>query len=255
MPSPKWKLVVDVGLVSSYDSMGEAWEADSVVRELGDLISSQMPDDKNSPLAGLLPGFTSLRLLLLKPNRTEREVELLDKALSLYGQYKRSGQSDETIASMVCRDFMQLSRQDSPLKTTTTQAASFRLNSTDVNALLPGHAAQGAQLQRETLHMNEPQRSSVAQLGYPKQQQLSEQFLTLQSNASQNHHAEALGQQSTQSNYDARNGALASNDIAFSVSPSLHALIHSPFSQAVDGHTDMQLLNLSNHAAAQNDRG
>lgn len=258
MPSPKWKLVVDVGLVSSYDSMGEAWEEDSVVRGLGDLISNQMPDDKNSPLAGLLPGFTSLRLILLKPNRTAREVELLKKALSLYRQCKQSGHADATIASMICRDFMQLTRQDNiHSATTSTQAASFRYGSTDVNSLLPGQDSQVARFQSGSLHMNEPQQSSVAHLRHQKQQQLSSQFLMLQSNSSQNHQAGALAQQGIQNNYSVRNGTLAgsSNDIAFSVSPSLHALIHSPFSQAIDGHNEMHPLNISNHAGAQNNGG
>lgn len=260
MPSPKWKLVVDVGAVSSYDSTGEAWEADSAVRELGDLISNQMPDDKNSPLAGLLPGFTSLRLLLLKANRTEREVVLLDKALSLYRQYKQSGHTEESLASMICGDFMQLSRQENIHNTiagTQAQAASLRFNSTNENAVLSDQAPLEAHLQSATLYVNESQMPSVAQLGYQKHQQRSEQFVVHQPNGSQNHHPEALAQQGMQSNYAVRNGTLAgsNNDISFSVSPSLHALINSPFSQAIEGQSELQLLNLSSHSGAQHNRG
>ncbi len=241
MPSPKWKLVVDVGLVSSHDSMGEDYEGGSDARELADLISNQMPDDKNSPLAGLLPGFTSLRLLLLKPNRTERENELLDRALSLYRQYKQSGHAEESLASMICRDFMQLSRQDSTHNTTTrNQSASYRYSSNDGSSMLPSQS------------MNESQPIPSAQ--HMKQQQVPSQYLMLPSNLVQNYEAEGQG---AQSNYAARNGIMAgsSNDMAFSVSPSLHALINSPFSQAIVGNNEIQPLNISNHAGADNNGG
>lgn len=259
MPSPKWKLVVDVGLVSSYGSMGRTWETDSVMQELGDLINAQMPDDKNSPHAGLLPGFTSLRLLLLKPNRTEREVELLDKAISLYSQYKQQSHPDELLASMICRDFMQLTltRQENNHNSTTgTEGISFRFGARDVSSLVSSQNSQATRFQRDAIHMNEPQAAPGAQLRHenPQQQQIASQFSMYRSNLSQNHHAQAVIQQG---NYAARNANLAvfNNDTGFSVSPSLHALINSPFSQAIDGQSEMMPLNISHHASASNNGG
>lgn len=252
MPSPKWKLVVDVGLVSSCDSTGDTCKTDSGVRELADLISNQMPDDKNSPLASLLPGFTSLRLLLLKTNRSEREAELLQKALSLFGQYKQSGHSTETIAAMICRDFMQWTRQDNPsISAANPQGASFGYDSSNGNPFLTVQDSQVASFRGGSLYSDESQQSSyMMQLRTQQEQHTSSQFLTLQS---RNSHAEVLTQQVMHNNAGIRNGSLAAlnNDMAYSVSPSLHALIHSPYLQALEGHSEMQQLNISNHAGAQ----
>lgn len=80
--------------------------------ELLILIQNCTPADKNSPLATYLPGFTSLRLLLVQQARSPREDDLLKSVLASYASYKKGGhRSDTDIASMTARDFMLLSKQ------------------------------------------------------------------------------------------------------------------------------------------------
>lgn len=75
------------------------------------LIQKCTPEDKTSPLALYLPGYTSLRLLLIQPSRSSREDELLKAVLASYASYKKGGhRSDSDIASMTARDFMLLSK-------------------------------------------------------------------------------------------------------------------------------------------------
>lgn len=246
-----------MGLVPSCDSSGDALKMDSVVRELGDLISNQMPDNKNSPLAALLPGFTSLRLLLVKTNRSEREAAMLDKANSLYGQCKRAGHSKETIAAMICRDFMQGTRQGNINSTAENpHSDSFGYGSSNEKSIVSGQDSYVTSCRRGSLHTDESQQSSVTQLPQ-NQHQLSSKFLGVQSNVSQNPNAEALHQHATHNYSDMRNRTLvaSNNELTYSVSPSLHALIHSPFLHTLEGHSEMLPLNIANHAEAHDHEG
>ena len=71
-----------------------------------------MPADKKSPFASFLPGFTSLRLLLIQQSRTPREDELLKSILVSYATYRRGGNRSETdMAVSTARDFMMMSKQ------------------------------------------------------------------------------------------------------------------------------------------------
>jgi hypothetical protein len=79
--------------------------------ELLVLVQKCMPADKKSPFASFLPGFTSLRLLLIQQTRSHREEELLKSILAAYATYKKSPQRSETdIAVSTARDFMLLSK-------------------------------------------------------------------------------------------------------------------------------------------------
>ena len=107
MPSPRWRLTVDIG------STPAATQADDPLakegnksNELNALIRTYTPEDKTSPLAPYLPGFTALRLLLRKRTKSDRDYELLKEILHAYGRYRQEEKSDFEVAWMVARDFM-----------------------------------------------------------------------------------------------------------------------------------------------------
>lgn len=144
LPSPKWKLVVDIGeddplleadspiaesvgmsnmqqtgldlsdsnsihekLVPA--SLGKDHRVDEIVSLLGEL----MPSDPSSPLAPYLSGFMSLRLLLLRTSRTPEEEDHARTMLDSYSSYSQGGRPRADIAVMLARDFMFLSQQKS----------------------------------------------------------------------------------------------------------------------------------------------
>lgn len=133
LPSPKWKLVVDVGepeprpqqIVSSAvisastdvngvekgldvgkDDAGRDPRIDDVVSLLGEL----MPSDPNSPLAPYLSGFMSLRLLLLRSSRSPEEEDRARTMLDSYTSYSQGGRSKADIGIMLARDYMFLAQ-------------------------------------------------------------------------------------------------------------------------------------------------
>jgi hypothetical protein len=131
LPSPKWKLVVDVGevehpplqdnmagsvsgdLLDTYSETGKSSagrdpRVDEVVSLLGDL----MPSDPNSALAPFLSGFMSLRLLLLKPSRSQEEDDCACTMLDSYTSYAQGGRSKSDIGIMLARDYMYLSQNN-----------------------------------------------------------------------------------------------------------------------------------------------
>lgn len=113
-PSPKWKLVVDVGVGPPPKSADMTEEESQLHHELLILVQRCTPPDKSSPLAPYLPGFTSLRLFLIQQVRSSRDDELLKSILASYASYKKGGhRSEADIASMTARDFMLLSKQSS----------------------------------------------------------------------------------------------------------------------------------------------
>lgn len=79
--------------------------------ELLNLVEAYIPKNKDSPLAFFLPGFTSLRLLLMKQTKSEKESELMQTVISSYTSYKQAGRSDPDVAAMTARDYMLLTRQ------------------------------------------------------------------------------------------------------------------------------------------------
>lgn len=115
LPSPRWKLVVEVGEgASALGNQGPATADDQRIPELLSLIESNMPEDQYSPLAPLLQGITSLRLLLLKPARSLEENESLDVALNSYESYKLEGRAASDIVALTSRTFMIMTRQSVP---------------------------------------------------------------------------------------------------------------------------------------------
>jgi len=134
LPSPKWKLVVDIGeappqpqqigsngtasstdanaidkgLDTGKEETGRDPRIDDVVSLLGEL----MPSDPNSPLAPYLPGFMSLRLLLLRSSRSLEEEERARTMLDSYTSYSQGGRSKADIGIMLARDYMFLSQNN-----------------------------------------------------------------------------------------------------------------------------------------------
>lgn len=93
--------------MSSASSSGQDPRANEVLA----LIGEHMPTNSSSPLASYLPGFTSLRLMLMKANRTTREAEILGTLLESYSSYVSSGKQTSEIAWLLARDCMHLSQQ------------------------------------------------------------------------------------------------------------------------------------------------
>jgi hypothetical protein len=80
---------------------------DAVVSLLGEL----MPSDPDSAMATYLSGFMSLRLLLLRPSRSDEENDLVRTMLDSYTSYSNGGRSKADIGVMLARDYMYLLQQ------------------------------------------------------------------------------------------------------------------------------------------------
>ena len=117
VPSPKWKLVVDVGTPrlkangSALTSPQNRNQEDPRALEVLSLVGEYMPLNSCSPLATYLPGFTALRLMLIKSNRTPRETEVLRTIFGSYSSYVASGRPGSEIAWLLARDCMHLTQQ------------------------------------------------------------------------------------------------------------------------------------------------
>ena len=84
---------------------------DSRVDDVISLIGEFMPSDPSSPLSTYVPGFMSLRLLLLRPSRTKEEEELVKTILDSFSSYAAGGRDRSEIVVMLARDYMFLSQQ------------------------------------------------------------------------------------------------------------------------------------------------
>jgi len=128
MPSPKWKLVVDISFPAipsiqndqihstpviedtassvSDPPMSKEDGKDNLVDQVISLLGEHMPSDPSSPLASYLPGFMSLRLMLIRTSRSEEEEEFVRTMMGSYSSYMASGRNKTDIAIMMARDFM-----------------------------------------------------------------------------------------------------------------------------------------------------
>lgn len=151
MPSPKWKLVVDIGNfeeltpvsvaasaalpTTNSDTAGDGMDSpnasvhnfgasapisvsiptdggrDTRVNEVISLLGKFMPSDPVSPHAPYVSGFMSLRLLLLRQTRGVDDDELVRTMLDSYSSYQSGGRDDADIAVMLARDFLFLAQQ------------------------------------------------------------------------------------------------------------------------------------------------
>jgi hypothetical protein len=81
------------------------------VQEVLSLLGENMPLNSTSPYATYLPGFTALRLMLMKTNKIPREQEVLGTILGSYSSYVNSARPGSEIAWLLARDCMHLSTQ------------------------------------------------------------------------------------------------------------------------------------------------
>lgn len=160
MPSPKWKLVVDIGepepllhlhssqaisahevtsdasihvrdaeIPSSCDASHESVNEkprDSRIDNVIALLGEFMPSDPSSPIASYLPGFMSLRLMLLRPSRAAQEEDVVRTMLGSYSSYSAGGRTKSDIAVMLARDYMFLvQQQTTPQQQSITHQQSF----------------------------------------------------------------------------------------------------------------------------------
>jgi len=154
VPSPKWKLVVDIGTKSlqpqpattSTDTnanantnitQGKEAAGGNELEKLIALLGEYMPLDPSSPIITHLSGFMSCRLMLLKSMRTPQEEEITRTLLSSYSAYLSSGRANSDIAMMIARDFTFLKQQLQPQNMLTNQLSlvpSAGMNSTAVGS-------------------------------------------------------------------------------------------------------------------------
>lgn len=205
VPSPKWKLVVDIGkpnlpslktpsqgdLASAVnpghkfpitqdaqkaDSQGAPSGRDPRIDELVALLGEQMPHDPQSPYATHLQHFMSLRLMMLKPTRTKGDKEVEDILLSSYASYKSSGRDRSDIAVMIARDYTFLQHQATPSSKPQAQSTSNAVHNGSAQAPAYYHANQ-SQSQPQPFNVPQPQQlsmdvsnHSVVGIGQPPQQ-------------------------------------------------------------------------------------
>jgi hypothetical protein len=131
LPSPKWKLVVDIGeaqpQAQQIGSTSNATDANGVEKglEVGkgegrdpriddvvSLLGELMPSDPSSPLAPYLSGFMSLRLLLLRSSLSPEEEDRARTMLDSYTSYSQGGRSKADIGIMLARDYMFLAQNN-----------------------------------------------------------------------------------------------------------------------------------------------
>lgn len=203
VPSPKWKLVVDIGkpnlpslktpsqgdLASAVnpghkfpitqdaqkaDSQGAPSGRDPRIDELVALLGEQMPHDPQSPYATHLQHFMSLRLMMLKPTRTKGDKEVEDILLSSYASYKSSGRDRSDIAVMIARDYTFLQHQATPSSKPQAQSTSNAVHNGSAQAPAYYHANQS---QSQPFNVPQPQQlsmdvsnHSVVGIGQPPQQ-------------------------------------------------------------------------------------
>ena len=174
---------------SSSDTNGE----DPRTTEVLALIGEHMPLSSSCPLASYLPGFTSLRLMLMKTNKTTREAEVLGTLLESYSSYVSSGIQNAEIAWLLARDCMHLSQQVVPQQQRESlqgQAVSSlavasvppQIQGNGINAMALHSAQQLHPAQRYS--MNQPFQQGMPPA--PSQQQNNTQHMPSQSNTSLN---------------------------------------------------------------------
>eukprot|EP00587_Corethron_hystrix_P016725 CAMPEP_0113318986 /NCGR_PEP_ID=MMETSP0010_2-20120614/13354_1 /TAXON_ID=216773 ORGANISM="Corethron hystrix, Strain 308" /NCGR_SAMPLE_ID=MMETSP0010_2 /ASSEMBLY_ACC=CAM_ASM_000155 /LENGTH=599 /DNA_ID=CAMNT_0000176435 /DNA_START=261 /DNA_END=2060 /DNA_ORIENTATION=- /assembly_acc=CAM_ASM_000155 len=114
MPSPKWKLIVDVEYPANgtnevtsttappnFSELDETRKTQEVVSLLGEI----MPADSASPVASYLPVFMSLRLLMLQQNRSNAENDFVKTILGSYAAYKSGGRTQQEVAVLIATDY------------------------------------------------------------------------------------------------------------------------------------------------------
>lgn len=85
-------------------------DKDHRIDELVSLLGEYMPSDPHSHLGSYIQGFMSLRLMLLRPNRSQVEEDLVRTMLGSFSSYTSGGRAKNDIALMLARDFVFLTQ-------------------------------------------------------------------------------------------------------------------------------------------------
>jgi hypothetical protein len=152
-PTPRWKLIVDLGTIETPPAAetsigketngvdpngldlslsthtasvhqhqnGSAKVKDGRVDAVVSLLGEFMPSDPASPQSAYLPGFMSLRLLILRPTRSDAEQELVRTMLDSYESYSKAGRAPKDIAVLLARDCMFLTNAQNQQQRNQTQ--------------------------------------------------------------------------------------------------------------------------------------
>mmetsp|Transcript_5444 Transcript_5444/g.10611 ORF Transcript_5444/g.10611 Transcript_5444/m.10611 type:complete len:1084 (+) Transcript_5444:1-3252(+) len=91
--------------ISSGTSVATDKSKDDHIKDLVLLLGENIPSDPNSPLGRQLNGIMTLRLILLRSQRSSEEQQLVDTILVLFESYVNAGRSRPDIAVMITRDF------------------------------------------------------------------------------------------------------------------------------------------------------
>jgi hypothetical protein len=171
VPTPKWKLVVDIGTKTKDESQLNSTEFNNsgpmvahasmqhnmavsnntahpdsrLIEEVITLLGDIMPQDQNSPLNTHFSSIMALRLMLLKRNPTPEELECQTTLLSSYQSYKSSGRAKSEVAVMVARDYMflrQLQPNEPPSQPLASRPSMGQMNValTNANSILASQA-------------------------------------------------------------------------------------------------------------------
>lgn len=129
LPTPAWKLVVDLGNPcvqtvpevepTPTQTQTQTEKKDARVDDIISILGEHMPSDSSSPLFSFLPGFMSLRLLLLRPQSSwsEPEIDIGRIMFGSFSSYSNAGRSRKDIALLLARDYMFLMQSCQPIKT------------------------------------------------------------------------------------------------------------------------------------------
>ncbi|KAL7519546.1 hypothetical protein ACHAWX_004303 [Stephanocyclus meneghinianus] len=97
---------------------GSSDETKDNIRSLISFLGENMPSNDNSPLSSQVHNIMSLRLVLLRPNRTHEENHLVESMLVLFESYLSANRSAMDTTLMLARDFAFHNLQITQIKTT-----------------------------------------------------------------------------------------------------------------------------------------
>eukprot|EP00557_Chaetoceros_sp_GSL56_P001887 CAMPEP_0176492094 /NCGR_PEP_ID=MMETSP0200_2-20121128/8788_1 /TAXON_ID=947934 /ORGANISM="Chaetoceros sp., Strain GSL56" /LENGTH=717 /DNA_ID=CAMNT_0017889579 /DNA_START=604 /DNA_END=2757 /DNA_ORIENTATION=+ len=136
LPTPKWKLVIDMSSIvpqvsnsqhaskSSFSFTSARKDMDSSVMNSGpkdprvadivNLLGEQLSFNIATTTVADVDGLTGLRLFLLKSNHTHEEKEIEATLLGSYSSYLGCGKSKTEVATMLSRDYSFLTKLSLP---------------------------------------------------------------------------------------------------------------------------------------------
>ena len=96
---------------SSVAGLSTQSKRDPRLDEVLSILAEFMPSDAQSSWGPFLPGFMSLRLLLLRQSQSREEHEIVRTMLDSFSSYSANGRQRSDIAVMLARDFLFMSQQ------------------------------------------------------------------------------------------------------------------------------------------------